>query len=197
MNSKLWIRKALSSCLIVALVATYSMVALAKSDRIAGELSVTGKSVDGVTVNGELARSGRAIFSSSTITTLDDAGAVINLGKAGSIELAPKTTLALSFDDTKMSGRLLTGKITVLGALNAMDVSVPDGKLIKLNAGQSLLASSMAQQDDDDDDDDGGAAWWLWAAVFGGAVAGIVIAATQADNRVALGGGTTVISPNR
>ena len=37
MNSKLWIRKALSMCLSVAVLATYSMVALAGPGRAAGE----------------------------------------------------------------------------------------------------------------------------------------------------------------
>ena len=73
MNSKLWIRKALSMCLSVAVLATYSMVALAGPGKAAGELAVSGKSVSGETtfvfVNGEVARSGRSVFSGSTITT--------------------------------------------------------------------------------------------------------------------------------
>jgi len=67
MNSKLWIQKALSMCLVVAIIATYSMVALASSEKAAGELLVTGKSINGetpfVTVNGETAKTGRSVFS--------------------------------------------------------------------------------------------------------------------------------------
>ena len=94
MDSKLWIRKALSSCLCVAVLVTYSMVALANSGKIAGELTVSGKDVKGETpfvlINGEAAKSGRSVFSSSTIVTPDDAIAVVSLGKLGKIELAPK-----------------------------------------------------------------------------------------------------------
>jgi hypothetical protein len=49
MNSKLWIRKALSMCLSVAVLATYSMVALAGPGKAAGELAVSGKNVNGET----------------------------------------------------------------------------------------------------------------------------------------------------
>ena len=59
MNSKLWIRKALSLCLSVAILATYSMVALAGPRKVAGELTVSGKDINGeapfVLVNGEAA----------------------------------------------------------------------------------------------------------------------------------------------
>jgi hypothetical protein len=194
MNSKILIRKALSMCLIVAIYATYSMTALA-SERIAGELLISGKNSN-VTVNGELAQSGRSIFSTSTITTPENANAIINLGKIGKLELAPNTTLTLSFNEKGINGDLLNGKVTVLGAGEAVNIKTTEGKSVKLAAGESV-AAGKAQDDDDDDDDGGGAAWWVWAAVFGGAVAGIVIAATSDNNRIAIGGGTTVVSPSR
>lgn len=198
MNSKLWIRRALSSCLMVAIFATYSMVALAGSDRMAGELTVTGNGMNGdvpsVTVNGEAARSGRSIFSSSVIATPSNAGAVINLGKNGIIELAPNTTFTVSFDDKSVSGDLATGKITVVGTSSSVNVKTPAGQMVKLTAGESVNA---AGKKDDDDDNDGGAAWWVWAVIFGGAAAGILIAAVNANNRVDLGGTATTISPVR
>ena len=70
MNSKELRSKALSLCLIVATIATYSMVALAGTDRVAGELLINGNNINGVTVNGESAQSGRSIFSSITQTQL-------------------------------------------------------------------------------------------------------------------------------
>ena len=45
MNSKVWRNKALSLCLIAATIATYSMVALAGSEKIAGELLVSGNNI--------------------------------------------------------------------------------------------------------------------------------------------------------
>ena len=198
MNSKIWIRKALSTCLAVAILATYSMVALAGTDKIAGELLVTGKNVNGATpfvqVNGENAQSGRSIFSSNTIATPDNASAVINLGKIGAIELAPNTILTLSFDENGIIGTLSAGRMTVLSASKDVAVQTLNGNIANLKIGESAAASGARQ---DDDDSDGGGAWWIWAAVFGGAIAGIVIAATSDNNRVSLGGGTTVVSPIR
>jgi hypothetical protein len=194
MNSKTLIQKALSLCLMVAIYASYSMVTLASTERIAGELLISGKN-SSVKVNGETAQSGRSIFSTSTISTPENTSAVINLGKLGKLELAPNTTANISFTDKGINGDLLSGKITVLGTTNAVNIKTTEGKTVKLNAGESVTAGK--QQDDDDDDDDPGAAWWIWAAIFGGAVAGVVIAATSDNNRIALGGGTVVVSTNR
>ena len=200
MNSKLWIRKALSMCLVVAVIASYSAAALANTGKIAGELLVTGKSLNGETpfvkVNGETAQSGRSVFSSSTIVTPENANAIINVGKLGKIEVAPNSTLTLSFDEKGISGDLSQGRLTVLSASEAVSVKTANG-ILKLNAGEVATANGKARQDDDDDDNDGGAAWLPWALIFGGAVAGIVVAAVVADNETQLGGGTTVVSPNR
>lgn len=195
MNSKTLIQKALSLCLIVAIYAAYSMVALASTGRIAGELLISGKN-SSVKVNGETAQSGRSIFTASTISTPANTSAIINLGKLGKLELAPNTTANISFTDKGISGDLLSGKITVLGTTDAVNINTTEGKTVKLSAGESVT-SGLPQQDDDDDDDKAGAAWWVWAAIFGGAIAGVVIAATSDNNRAALGGGTTVVSTNR
>jgi len=184
---------------MVAILATYSMVALAGSDRRAGELTVTGNGINGdapsVTVNGEAARSGRSIFTSSVIATPANASAVINLGKNGIIELAPNTTFTVSFDDKSVSGDLTSGKLTVLGTSSSVNVKTNTG-MVNLGSGASVNANGK-KDDDDDANGGGGAAWWVWAVIFGGAAAGILIAAVNADNRVALGGTATTISPVR
>lgn len=198
MNKK-WINQVVSLCLTIALLATYSMTVSAKTDRMAGELTISGKLSNGVTpavlVNGEAAQNGRSIFSSSTVTTTPDANAIINIAKLGKIELAPNTNLTITFDETGITGDLTAGKVTVLGATADVNIKTPNGQIAKLGAGESATAGKA--QDDDDDDDDGGAAWWLYALIFGGAAAGLIIAATTDNNRAALGGGTTVVSPLR
>lgn len=200
MNSKLWIKKALSTCLMVATIATYSLVALANSDKVAGELLVTGKNINGETsfvkVNGEAAQSGRSIFSSSTIATPENVNAVINLGKLGKLELAPNTTLNLSFDEKGISGDLLAGRVTVLNASESVNVTTLGGKTAQLNAGESATANAAAQ-DDDDDTNGNSSSYFIWALVLGGAAAGLIIAATTDNNNVQLGGGATVVSPTR
>ena len=199
MNSKLWIRKALSLCLSVAILATYSMVALAGPGKVAGELTVSGKDINGeapfVLVNGEAARSGRSIFSTSTITTPEGTGAVVNLGKLGRLDLAPSTALTLTFDETGVSADLTSGVVSVFGSTDKVSVKTLDGKTVQLAAGQSVAASGTLQ-DKDDDDDDGGAAWWIWAGVFGGAAAAILWTALS-DKDLAVSGDTTVVSPTR
>jgi len=200
MNSKLWIRKALSMCLVVATILTYSMITLANTERIAGEILVTGNSASGQTssvkVNGELAQSGRSIFSASTIATPENAGAVISLGRIGKIELAPNTTLALSFSEKGISGDLSTGRVTVLNAADGVVINTVGGNPVTLNSGDSASAANVPQ-DDTTDDNDGGSAGLIWALILGGAAAGIIIAARTDNNRISLGGGSTVISPVR
>lgn len=199
MNSKLWIHRALSMCLIVAMIATYSMVALANSEKVAGELIVTGRTVNGetpvVTVNGESAKTGRSVFSSSTIATTEKVSAILNMGRIGKIELAPNTTLTVTFSEKGINGDLLSGKVTVLGASNNVGITTADGKTVELSVGESATTGSKA--DDDDDDKKGGGAWWAWGLIFGGAAVGIIWAATSNDSSISLGGSGTVVSPNR
>ena len=196
MNSKVWFRRALSSGLMVAILATYSMVALASPAAAVGELTISasGGNTANVTVNGEMAKSGRSIFSSSVISTPENATAVINLGKAGSIELAPNSTFTVSYDSSSISGDLAAGSVTVLGASAPVNVKTVGGEMVKLNAGESASAAGKKK---DSDDDHAGAAWWLWAVVFGGAAAGILIATTQSNNNVQLGGSAVTVSPTR
>jgi hypothetical protein len=200
MNFKLWISRALCMSLMFAVIAAYSMVALAATGPLAGELTVTGSGTNGegttVTVNGEPAKSGRSIFSSSIITTPSDSGAVINLGNSGIIKLAPDTTFTVSFDDKSINGDLVSGKVTVVGSAAGVNVKTASGDIVKVNAGESVTASGK-KDDDDDANHIGGTAWWVWAVVFGGAAAGILIAAVNADNRVAIGGTATTVSPVR
>lgn len=198
MNSKLWIRKALSMCLCVAILATYSMVALASPRKAAGELAVSGKIVNGeapfVFVNGEVARSGRSVFSGSTITT-SDSTAVLNLSKLGKIEIAPNTALNLTFDEKGIFGELTSGTVSVLGAAQNVNIKMLNGKTVQLSAGQSVSASGL-KDDKDDDDDDGGAAWWIWGGVFAGAAA-IILWTALNDQDINVGSNGTVISPTR
>ena len=214
MNSKLWIRKAISSCLLLAIFATYSMVALATAKSVSGELIVSGKNFNGdapvATVNGEAAKSGRTIFTSSTIATPDDTNAVINLGRTGEIELAPNTSLNIRFSENAVSVDLASGSVTVLRAAQAINVNA-GGKSLMLNAGERASVETAVADDDYRDssgkcidaDKDGkeecdntGGAWWLWALVFGGAATAILIGATR-DGNSATGGGTVVVSPVR
>lgn len=200
MNSKVWFRKALSTCLVVATIATYSMVALAGSERVAGELLITGKNSNGespyVKVNGEAAQNGRSVFSASTIATSENASAVINLGGLGKIELAPNTIVSLTFDEKGINGDLTAGRLTVLNASDSVNINTLSENSVKLNAGESVLAASGKAQDDDDDNA-GGGSYLIYAVILGAAAAGIIIAARSDNNRVSLNSSAVVVSPTR
>jgi hypothetical protein len=173
------------------------MVSLANTGKVAGDLTVLGNGSSAtVFVNGESAKSGRSIFSSSTIVT-SGSSAIVSLGKLGKVEVAPNSTFTLNFDENGISGDLTSGKLTVISSSLPVSVQTLAG-LVSANAGEMVSAASNAKQDDDDDDDDddGGAAWWLFAIGMGGAVAGILYAVTKESNRSELGGGGTVVSPN-
>ncbi len=195
MNSKLWMRRAISSGLMVAILATYSMVALASNDKAAGELTVSSRSFSGevssVTVNGEAAKSGRTVFSSSTILTPENSSAVINMGKAGQIEIAPNSNVTLSFDSSSAHADLSSGSVTVLNSVNGISVTA-NGSTSVLPAGSSASASGGGQTTSTGT----GSAWWLWAIVFGGAAVGVIVAASRGNN-IRLGGNGTVVSPTR
>jgi len=196
MKSKLWIRHALTMCLMVAMIATYSMVALASDGKTAGEIVITGNSdTSFVTVNGEVAKSGRTIFSSSTITTPEGAGAVLNLGKAGRIELAPKTTFALNFDDNSINGSLSQGNLTVLSSTRSVGVTTASGEVVKVNAGETASASSAVPAQTTTNNA-GTGSWGWYALIIGGAI-GVIIwtAADHGDNN--FGGSATQVSPVR
>lgn len=207
MNSKTWIKKGLTVGLSVAILATYSMIALAAQGNVVGDLTITGKS--NVTVNGEVAQSGRTVFSSSLVKTSETSTATLNLGKLGKIEVAPNSTFNLKVDNNTVSGDLVEGKITSL----ASEVTVTaNGKTTKINAGETAVSGNSVGGDDQRDSngncvdtdkdgklecDDTTGGWWIWTLVFGGAVAGILFATLKNNNRTALGGGTTVVSPSR
>ena len=199
MDSKLWIRKALSLCLCMAIVATYTTVAFAVSGKVAGELTVSGVGTNGeapfVYVNGEAAKSGRSIFTSSTISTPDQASAVVSMGKLGQIQLAPNSSMALSFGDSGIVGDLSGGSVTVLGSSQPVTVTTAEGKTLKLNAGDTATATGSAAQTNNTNHS-GGKAWWALAGILGAAVVAIVWTASTGID-INIGSGGNVISPTR
>ncbi len=94
MISKTWSRKPIAACVTVAILSVYSMVVLASPAAKApsGELSVSG-----------------TVFSDSVITTADKSVATVNLSKSGRVELAPNSSLRLSFTEKSIMGLLDDG----------------------------------------------------------------------------------------
>ncbi|MBA3631284.1 MAG: hypothetical protein H0W58_00495 [Acidobacteria bacterium] len=113
MLGKNLIRKSVTFLTAVAVWSVFSTAVLAApgSDTM-GEITVTGQ----VTVNGQTAVSNSTIASGSTIVTGANSTAVINLGKAGRVELVSDTSLTLRFSSNSIVGVLSAGKVRVSNA---------------------------------------------------------------------------------
>jgi hypothetical protein len=86
------------------------MVVLASPGaKASGELSVSGQ----VTVNGQKAISGGTLFSDSVVVTSDNSSATVSMSKLGRVELAPNSSLRLSFSDNSINGSLESGSANV------------------------------------------------------------------------------------
>lgn len=121
MISKTLSRKTLAAFLSVAVLSVYSMIALASPGAKvpSGELSVSGQ----VTVNGQKVISGGTLFSDSVIVTSDNSSATVNISKLGRIQLAPNSSLSLSFTDKAITGQLDSG-ITTVATLAGVSVNL-------------------------------------------------------------------------
>jgi hypothetical protein len=176
-------KRALSLSLLLTMISATSMFALAASTKPIGELIVTGGNSDGasVTVNGEPAKSGRTVFASSTITTPDGVTVVLNMGKAGKIELAPNTTFSIDGDGNVAQGNLSAGNVSVLNGTQGISVKTLSGDTVTLNAGETASANSSTSSKAAKPGP-GGLDWWYWAAIIGGATAVVIIIATRDDD---------------
>jgi len=128
MTSKTWSRKSVAAFVAVAVLSVYSMVVLAAPGaKASGELSVTGQ----VTVNGQKVISGGTLFSDSTIATAEQSSAVVSLGKLGRVEVAPNSSLRLSFVDNNISAMLESGNAhfsTLAGT--TVNLTTKDGSVV-------------------------------------------------------------------
>jgi hypothetical protein len=128
MTSKTWSRKSVAAFVAVAVLSVYSMVALATPGaKASGELSVTGQ----VTVNGQKVISGGTLFTDSTIVTAEQSSAVVSLGKLGRVEVAPNSSLRLSFVESNISASLETGNAhfsTLAGT--TVNLTTKDGSVV-------------------------------------------------------------------
>jgi hypothetical protein len=218
MVSKMWSRKSLASFLAVAVLSVYSMFVLATpgyAAPMAGELSAFGA----VTVNGQKAASGTTVFSDSMIVTATDANAMVNLGKAGRVEVLPGSTIKLSFSENSLSGQLEAGQVRVSapagvaasvttkdgvvtsasGRANVFTVDMTSGKLNAVATTGAVTANGkvMAAKDDDDDDGLSGGALAALVLAAGGAIAAIIIAGRSENNDLNFGGTVVVVSPTK
>jgi hypothetical protein len=223
MSKTRFLRSLTATSLAAVVFASSSMLALAAPGKTEmGELVVSGGSA--VTVNGETANTGRTVFSSNTITTSADAGATVNLGKLGQIELAPNSSMSLTFDEAGISGTLSNGRVKVSGANEiAANIQTKTGFVtaepnqaknftVSFDGSKTNVASEAGivtlsesgkatkvgkQTTDDDDELFGVGSAFVYAVVFGAAAAVIIYTATRDSNEINLNRTTTLVSPTR
>jgi len=120
-------QKITTSITAVAVLCVYSMVGLAATKDLNGEITVTGQ----VTVNGQSAVSNTTIVSGSTVVTGADSSAVISLGKTGRIEVLADSNIVLNFSDTSIVGILNSGKARVANSAGvATTITTKDATVI-------------------------------------------------------------------
>jgi hypothetical protein len=183
MKIEILIRKALTMCTLSAVITVSSLAVLAGPNKPVGELVITS---GGATVNGEAVKTGRTVFASSTIITPEDSSAILNMGKAGKVELAPGTTYTIAADGTLSGGSLTAGSVTVLNG-EKITVTTSTGENVEIATGEMASAnSSTAAAAQTSQRKYGGLYWWGWALIAGGVATGIIIyAATRDDDRQA------------
>lgn len=129
MISKTLSRKSIAACLCVAVLSVYSMVVLASpgASALSGELSISGQ----VTVNGQKAISGGTFFSDSVIATADQSSSTVSISKLGRVDLAPKSSLRLSFTETSIMGVLDSGSahVSTLAGVS-VNLTTKDGAVV-------------------------------------------------------------------
>ena len=142
MISRNWSRMAISLCLTVAILSTFSMVALAAPGQStpSGELSVVGE----VSVNGTNAISGATVFSDSTVTTAKGSSAVVSLGKLGRVEVLPSSSLKLSFTENSVTATLDAGRVRYsTSAGTAATVITKDGSAVADNSQPNVFTVNV------------------------------------------------------
>jgi len=199
--------------LSISLMCVQTLVAAALPAKgiAAAEITVKGPRNGGekpfVVVNGERAFNGRTFFSNGTISTTETSSATVSLGKLGRINLAPSSSLSLTFAEGQIEGELSNGTATfsntegVSVKMNTPHDSVKNEGTsssrfsVTVMGGQTGVAvesgtvryhngTALTSKQDDDDDDDDDDDWKGWAAVaaIGGAIAVVVIIIALSDD---------------
>lgn len=98
-------------CLSAELVraATSRLIAKASAAQGGSQGRLTTRGNNPVTVNGTSARSGETIFTGQSIQTPEGVGATVNLPGIGRVDIAPNTSLVLTFESGKVNVALTSG----------------------------------------------------------------------------------------
>jgi hypothetical protein len=113
---------------------------------VSGKLATRGGGL--IKLNGNDVGPGTTILSGAQVQTPANIGATIQLGALGKLDLAPETSLTLSFGQSSVDVKLDTGYV-VLTTMKGIDgtMTTPNGIVSKSDSSKS---STLVGQDDDD-----------------------------------------------
>lgn len=121
------INKTISVLALSALMTSFSMVTLAGTAKVNGEITVVGQ----VSVNGASVVSGSTVASGSVITTGENASASINLGKAGRVEILSNSNITLNFGAAEITAVMTSGKARIMNTAGvATTIATKDATVI-------------------------------------------------------------------
>lgn len=114
----------------------------ARPDPVNAELSAYGE----VTVNGDPAESGTALFAGCTVATNETSSAIVSLGVQGRIELLPESAMKLAFDRDSVHIWLEGGTVRVSASRGvAVFLATKDGSLASDRQQASMFVLSTDQ----------------------------------------------------
>ncbi len=118
---------------LIAVWTAFSMVTLAATGDVMGEITVTGQ----VSVNGQSVVSNSTVTTNSTIVTGANSSAVVSLGKNGRVEVLPDSSLTLKFTDNSIVGMLTAGKVRVSNSAGIGTSVITRNATVIADAGQA------------------------------------------------------------
>jgi hypothetical protein len=133
MLGKNLIRKSITLLTAVAIWSSFSMVVLAASNDVMGEITVTGQ----VSVNGQSVVSNSIVTSGSSITTGTNSSAMINLGKIGRVEVLSDSSVTLRFTENSIVTMLTAGKVRISNAPGIATSVTTRNATVVADAGQA------------------------------------------------------------
>ena len=122
-----------------------------------GKINVVVTSGDrNITVSGVNAKTGDTIFSGQTLQTPAGTGASIYLAELGRVDMAPGTSVTLSFGDSRVSARLAAGcaiLAPVEGVEGLVETKAATEKTVSAPLSLCVNAEGAVVQNQQDDDD--------------------------------------------
>ncbi len=149
LKSKIFVKSFSCAAVFAALFFSATASAFGQTAQAAtAQLNVTGSGADGktasITVNGADSLNESRLMSPADISVPAETSAVVNLGKAGQIELSPGTTARITFTDNAVTVDLSGGRMRVTSPSTAnFNVKTADGVIMNDKSGDAVFITEI------------------------------------------------------